>query len=368
MFPHRLARLRAADLRALGDRHHLHLAGRAGAGGHEEAHRLFVGGAHGLRHHGHLRADHAGRRRRHLPDDLARHRLGRAVPLRRRHLRPHAHAARSRPMAGSSTACRSMPLVFMVFTLANVGLPGTSGFVGEFLTLIGTFRVNIRGGDARDDRRHPVGLLRALALPQGDLRQAGEAGACGASRDMGRREIADLCAAGRADASCSASIPSRCSTCRRRRSRQLLDNYQRGGRRRRRPPRWSRVRRRRSRMNSPFPALAARPARDRARARRDGAADARRLPRRAARRGRSTVLAVLLLVVAGRARRGRLPAGKIVTFGGSFVVDDFARVHEDPGADRLGRRDRACRSTISRPSSSRSSSSRPDPALDRSAC
>lgn len=31
---------------------------------------------------------------------------------------------------------------FMVFTLANVGLPGTSGFVGEFLSLIGTFRVN----------------------------------------------------------------------------------------------------------------------------------------------------------------------------------------------------------------------------------
>ena len=38
-----------------------------------------------------------------------------------------------------------MPLYafcFMVFTLANVGLPGTSGFVGEFLTLIGAFRVN----------------------------------------------------------------------------------------------------------------------------------------------------------------------------------------------------------------------------------
>src|SRR6201999_1685037 len=32
--------------------------------------------------------------------------------------------------------------VFMVFTLANVGLPGTSGFIGEFLTLIGTFQVN----------------------------------------------------------------------------------------------------------------------------------------------------------------------------------------------------------------------------------
>ena len=33
-------------------------------------------------------------------------------------------------------------LVFMFFTMANVGLPGTSGFVGEFLTLAGIFQVN----------------------------------------------------------------------------------------------------------------------------------------------------------------------------------------------------------------------------------
>ncbi len=32
--------------------------------------------------------------------------------------------------------------MFMVFTMANVGLPGTSGFVGEFLSLLGTFRAN----------------------------------------------------------------------------------------------------------------------------------------------------------------------------------------------------------------------------------
>ena len=31
---------------------------------------------------------------------------------------------------------------FMVFTMASVGLPGTSGFVGEFLTLVGAFKVN----------------------------------------------------------------------------------------------------------------------------------------------------------------------------------------------------------------------------------
>jgi NADH-quinone oxidoreductase subunit M len=33
-------------------------------------------------------------------------------------------------------------LVFMLFTMANVGLPGTSGFVGEFLTLMGMFQYN----------------------------------------------------------------------------------------------------------------------------------------------------------------------------------------------------------------------------------
>ena len=31
-------------------------------------------------------------------------------------------------------------MIFMLFTLANVGLPGTSGFVGEFLTLAGVFQ------------------------------------------------------------------------------------------------------------------------------------------------------------------------------------------------------------------------------------
>ncbi|ABQ61522.1 hypothetical protein H721_00830 [Brucella ovis IntaBari-2006-46-332] len=33
-------------------------------------------------------------------------------------------------------------VAFLIFTMANVGLPGTSGFIGEFLTLFGVFRVN----------------------------------------------------------------------------------------------------------------------------------------------------------------------------------------------------------------------------------
>jgi NADH-quinone oxidoreductase subunit M len=51
----------------------------------------------------------------------------------------------TREIAAYGGLVNRMPLyaaAFMVFTLANVGLPGTSGFVGEFLTLIGTFRVN----------------------------------------------------------------------------------------------------------------------------------------------------------------------------------------------------------------------------------
>ena len=51
----------------------------------------------------------------------------------------------TREIAAYGGLVNRMPLyafVFMVFTMANVGLPGTSGFVGEFLTLLGTFRVN----------------------------------------------------------------------------------------------------------------------------------------------------------------------------------------------------------------------------------
>jgi len=51
----------------------------------------------------------------------------------------------TREMAAYGGLVERMPIYafcFMVFTLANVGLPGTSGFIGEFLTLIGAFRVN----------------------------------------------------------------------------------------------------------------------------------------------------------------------------------------------------------------------------------
>ena len=51
----------------------------------------------------------------------------------------------TREIAAYGGLVNRMPIyafAFMIFTLANIGLPGTSGFIGEFLTLLGTFRVN----------------------------------------------------------------------------------------------------------------------------------------------------------------------------------------------------------------------------------
>ncbi len=52
----------------------------------------------------------------------------------------------TREIATYGGLVNKMPLyafVFLVFTMANVGLPGTSGFIGEFMTLLGTFKVSI---------------------------------------------------------------------------------------------------------------------------------------------------------------------------------------------------------------------------------
>jgi NADH-quinone oxidoreductase subunit M len=51
----------------------------------------------------------------------------------------------TREIAAYGGLVNNMPkyaVAFMVFTMANVGLPGTSGFVGEFLTLLAVFQVN----------------------------------------------------------------------------------------------------------------------------------------------------------------------------------------------------------------------------------
>ena len=51
----------------------------------------------------------------------------------------------TREIAAYGGLVNRMPIyafVFLLFTMANVGLPGTSGFVGEFLTMMGAFKAN----------------------------------------------------------------------------------------------------------------------------------------------------------------------------------------------------------------------------------
>lgn len=51
----------------------------------------------------------------------------------------------TRDIAAYGGLVNNMPkyaVVFLIFTMANVGLPGTSSFVGEFLVLLGIFQVN----------------------------------------------------------------------------------------------------------------------------------------------------------------------------------------------------------------------------------
>ena len=133
----------------------------------------------------------------------------------------------TREIAAYGGLVNRMPLyalVFMVFTMANVGLPGTSGFVGEFMTLIGTFKVSIPTAVLRHHRRDPVGGLCAVALSQGGVRRAGQAVAGEhQGSDVPREPDAD--AAGGRSPSCSAFYPKPVLDMSAASVQQLVNNY-----------------------------------------------------------------------------------------------------------------------------------------------
>ncbi len=52
------------------------------------------------------------------------------------------HTKQIKDMGGIAEKMPNFAVLAMIFTMASVGLPGTSGFVGEFLTIIGTFKAN----------------------------------------------------------------------------------------------------------------------------------------------------------------------------------------------------------------------------------
>lgn len=52
------------------------------------------------------------------------------------------HTKKIKDMGGIASKMPNFALMAMIFTMASVGLPGTSGFVGEFLTIVGTFQAS----------------------------------------------------------------------------------------------------------------------------------------------------------------------------------------------------------------------------------
>jgi NADH-quinone oxidoreductase subunit M len=126
----------------------LHLAGRAGADRHEEADRLLVGRAYGLRHLRPVRLQPAGHRGRDDRNAEPRPGVGRALPCVGV-IYDRLHTREISRYGGLADNMPKYALLFMVFTMASVGLPGTSGFVGEFLSLVGTYAVSSWAASSR---------------------------------------------------------------------------------------------------------------------------------------------------------------------------------------------------------------------------
>ena len=117
--------------------------------GHEEADRVFVDRSYGLRDARLLPAVAPQRRIRcrtrncrwHGADGVARAYLRCHVPVRRRALRPHAQP-NDCDYGGVANTMPVYAAFAVLFAMANAGLPGTSGFVGEFMVIIASFKAN----------------------------------------------------------------------------------------------------------------------------------------------------------------------------------------------------------------------------------
>jgi NADH-quinone oxidoreductase subunit M len=83
----------------------------------------------------------------------------------------------SREISAYGGVINTMPIfaAFMVFfALANAGLPGTSGFVGEFLVIIAAFKANFWYAFPRRGHADPRRRVHAVAREARDLRRGGE--------------------------------------------------------------------------------------------------------------------------------------------------------------------------------------------------
>ena len=275
----------------------------------------------------------------------------------------------TREIAAYGGLVNRMPLyalAFMLFTLANVGLPGTTGFIGEFLTLLGAFRVNtwvafLAATGVILSAAYALCLYRRMifgALDKESLK---------AILDLSPREIAHSGAARRAGAVLRL-LPGAGHAGQRRLGRPARQQLPRSPVRGRQPRRAGALEERAADADGSDDAsgLPARAAGDRARDRRARPAHDRRLRRRRGRRRWSPCLSV------GAHRRS--PDWSLIfvsdvgtTFNGAFVVDPFARLMKILVLIGSARRDRPVGGLSRAPRNSSASSIRCSSSSPRSA-
>ena len=111
------------------------------SGGHEKAHCLFLGRPYGLCDHGHFSLTDQGIQGA-VFQMLSHGWISGALFLCVGVVYDRMHTREIAAYGGLANRMPVYAVLFLLFTMANVGLPGTSGFVGEFLTIIGTFQVS----------------------------------------------------------------------------------------------------------------------------------------------------------------------------------------------------------------------------------
>ena len=75
------------------------------------------------------------------------------------------HSLEISAYGGVATPAPNLAIVFLITTLASIGLPMLNGFVGEYLVLAGFRASELHGDRICGNGRDPVGLLHAVAVP-----------------------------------------------------------------------------------------------------------------------------------------------------------------------------------------------------------
>ena len=86
------------------------------------------------------------------------------------------HTRQIAEFGGLSKVMPIFAVFFMIVTLSSIGLPGTNGFVGEFLISVGGLSIQHRLWCAGNDRGGPGCGLHALDVSAGDVRKDHQGG------------------------------------------------------------------------------------------------------------------------------------------------------------------------------------------------